>query len=281
MLDILVCKAELAAAHGLDAAVMMHNIVYWVSKNKAEGRHFHDGRYWTYNSIAGLHQLFPMWSQQQIRRLLAKCEQRGLLLTGQYGKDPMDHTKWYAPSDAVLALYGENDPGDDCGGDAASAICQNRQIDLPESADDAIKTDKSYIMKQSLPKVTNPPLTPQGGRVRSKKAAWEPERFEGLWSFYPVIHREDGKCTSKGDKGDARREWDALKPSPELIRDMGRYLKLRLAYDDSFRRGYGVKTVSVWLKRIRQNGGVLDMPELPERVSADEREQEVSYECHN
>ena len=247
MLDILVCKAEIAAAHGLDAAVMMHNIVYWVSKNKAEGRHFHDGRYWTYNSIAGLHQLFPMWSQQQIRRLLAKCEQRGLLLTGQYGKDPMDHTKWYAPSDAVLALYGENDPGDDCGGDAASAICQNRQIDLPESADDAIKTDKSYIMKQSLPKVTNTPLTPQGGKRKAHECIdapdWKPDRFTGFWDFYP----SKGKRSCKQQ---SIRAWDKLKPDDKQIAEMGRWLQCRKRMED-WRQGVAIPYASTFLNQRR------------------------------
>lgn len=246
MLDILVCKAELAAAHGLDAAVMMHNIVYWVSKNKAEGRHFHDGRYWTYNSIAGLHQLFPMWSQQQIRRLLAKCEQRGLLLTGQYGKDPMDHTKWYAPSDAVLALYGENDPGDDCGEDAASAICQNRQIDLSESAGDAIKTDKSYIMKQSLPKVTNTPIPPKGERVSKRVHKdvpdWKPDRFAGFWDFYP----RKGKRNKQG----AIRAWDRLKPSDQLIGEIGRAL-VKLKATDEWKGGKCIPYAATFLNQER------------------------------
>ena len=113
----------------------------------------------------------------------------------------------------------------------------------------------------------NTPLTPQGGR-RGQKAEWEPDRFEGLWKFYPVIQKADGTSTSKGDKGDARRAWNALKPSPELIHDMGRWLKLKLKYDEQYARGYGVKTVSVWLNSIRRNGGVLEMPEPPQTMQA-------------
>ena len=47
---------------------------------------------------------------------------------------------------------------------------------------------------------------------------------------------------------------------------MGRYLRLKLRYDDQFARGYGVKTVSVWLNSIRRAGGVLEMPEAPEEI---------------
>ena len=113
----------------------------------------------------------------------------------------------------------------------------------------------------------NTPLTPQGVK-RGQKAEWEPDRFEGLWKFYPVIQKADGTSTSKGDKGDARRAWNALKPSPELIRDMGVWLKLKLRYDEQYARGYGVKTVSVWLNSIRRNGGVLEMPEVPQATQA-------------
>lgn len=113
----------------------------------------------------------------------------------------------------------------------------------------------------------NTPLTPQGGKTR-KKAEWEPERFEGLWKFYPVIRKADGTSTSKGDKSDARRAWNALRPSPELIDTMGVWLKAKLKYDEQYARGYGVKTVSVWLNGIRRNGGVLEMPEPPQVTQA-------------
>ena len=70
--------------------------------------------------------------------------------------------------------------------------------------------------------------------------------------------------TSKGDKGEARRIWNAMRPSAELIRDMGRWLTLKLKYDDQYARGYGVQHVSTWLRAIRRNGGVLEMPEIPQ-----------------
>lgn len=239
MLDILVARPELAMEHGLDVAVMMHNIVYWTMKNKAEGRHFHDGRYWTYNSISGLHELFPMWSPQQLRRLLAKCEQRGLLLTGQYSESPMDHTKWYSPADAVLAIYNAADETD-------NSMCRNRQIDVSKSADDVIKTDKSYIMKQSLPKVTNTPLPPKGGGGRKKKEPrespdWKPDRFAGFWSFYPA----KGKRSCKQRAMDL---WDKLKPSDKQIAEMGRWLERRKQMED-WQRGVAIQNASTFLSQ--------------------------------
>ena len=156
-------------------------------------------------------------------------------------------------------------------------VGKNADTRLDDFADTGVgKNAEGVSAKMSPPNkinniLDNTPLTPQRGK-RGQKAEWEPERFEGLWKFYPVIRKADGTSTSKGDKGDARRAWNALKPSPELIHDMGRWLKLKLRYDEQYARGYGVKTVSVWLNSIRRNGGVLEMPEVPQvtQPAADE-----------
>lgn len=139
--------------YGIDAAVLLHNMVYWVQKNAAEGRHMHSGRYWTYNSVAGLHELFPVWTRAKLRRLLQKCEEDGLLLVGNYSDDPLDRTKWYSPSDKILCYY-----------TGAPSICQNRQMHLPESALACAENSKCYN-EQSLPKVTTPIVPPRGTSV--------------------------------------------------------------------------------------------------------------------
>ena len=41
-----------AREYGLNEAVILQNIYYWVDKNATNRRHLHDGRYWTYNSAA-------------------------------------------------------------------------------------------------------------------------------------------------------------------------------------------------------------------------------------
>ena len=39
------CRTNIACVYGLDVAVFVHNIVYWVEKNAANGKNFMDGRY--------------------------------------------------------------------------------------------------------------------------------------------------------------------------------------------------------------------------------------------
>lgn len=69
-----------------------------------------------------------------------------------------------------------------------------------------------------------PPKAPQGGRRAKEtktKADWKPERFEGLWQFYPHDKR--------GNRQKAIAAWDKLKPDDALIAKMGKGLELLLA----------------------------------------------------
>ena len=105
MLQILTCRMDIAEKYGLDAAVLLHNIVYWTEKNAAENRHFHKGRYWMYATIKGFAQMYPLWSESQIRRIISRLRDSGALLVGEFNENRMLRTIWYSPSDEILSLY--------------------------------------------------------------------------------------------------------------------------------------------------------------------------------
>lgn len=90
---------EIAQQYGVNAAILLHNITYWIEKNKSEKRHFHEGRYWTYMSKSGLAELFPYMTARQIDYALAKLEKAGLILTGNFSEHTFDKTKWYTLAD--------------------------------------------------------------------------------------------------------------------------------------------------------------------------------------
>ena len=89
---------EIAKKVGVNAAVIYQNIVWWTQKNAANGRHNHDGRHWTYNSIKAFDALFPYMTSKQIRTALDKLEDAGLILSGVFNKAGYDRTKWYCPA---------------------------------------------------------------------------------------------------------------------------------------------------------------------------------------
>jgi hypothetical protein len=89
---------EVAAKVGLNAAVIFQNIVWWAEKNAANNKHFHDGLWWTYNSVSAFADLFPYLTGKQIRTALTKLEDDGFLVSGSFNKSAYDRTKWYAPT---------------------------------------------------------------------------------------------------------------------------------------------------------------------------------------
>lgn len=86
---------EDAKKYGITEAVILHNIRFWVAKNKANQTHFYEGDYWTYNSIAAFTELFPYLTVDQIRRALESLENAGAIKTGNFNQSPYDRTKWY------------------------------------------------------------------------------------------------------------------------------------------------------------------------------------------
>lgn len=90
-------NVEVAKDVGTDAAIILSNIEHWAKVNKANNRNYHDGRYWTYNSVSAFNEIFNYLSPKKIRTCLRKLEDKGYIVSGCYNKVAYDRTKWYAP----------------------------------------------------------------------------------------------------------------------------------------------------------------------------------------
>src|SRR5580693_2118286 len=98
-------SVEVAATHGVNVAIFLNNIAYWIHKNKANKKHLHDGRYWTYNSQESFQELFPYWTRQNLRTIIDYCTNNDLILKANYNENKYDRTTWYALTDKALELY--------------------------------------------------------------------------------------------------------------------------------------------------------------------------------
>jgi hypothetical protein len=89
---------KLAEAIGLNEAIILQQINYWLVIHKKANKqsHFRDGRWWVYNTAEGWQENFPWWSIPTIRRTLTKLRDAGFLLASdRYNKMPQDRTLWY------------------------------------------------------------------------------------------------------------------------------------------------------------------------------------------
>ena len=93
-----VFEVDDAVKYGIEKAVILYNIRFWLEKVKANNKdtHKHDGYYWTYNSARAFAELFPYFSERKVQRLLTQLESDGVIMSGNYNKIAYDRTKWYS-----------------------------------------------------------------------------------------------------------------------------------------------------------------------------------------
>src|SRR3972149_9403116 len=90
-----VYSVQLAKLIGLDAAIILHQIHYWVKINEKANRNFQDGFFWTYNTFKDWGKEFPFWSVSTVKRIIKSLEDRKLIISGRFNKLGIDRTKWY------------------------------------------------------------------------------------------------------------------------------------------------------------------------------------------
>ena len=109
MVRDLAFNVAVANRYGVDGAILLHHLTFWVYRNECNGKNFHDGKYWTYNSYATYSELFPMYNAAKIKRILKKLEAAGAIEVGNYNKASFDRTNWYTVTQDVYDLYNASD----------------------------------------------------------------------------------------------------------------------------------------------------------------------------
>lgn len=108
----LVINSELAVKIGLNEAVVLRQIYYWLEINEKLKRNYHDGKYWSYNTMENWKkENFPWWSTKTVERAFKNLVNSGLVITGNYNKDGRDRTKWYTIDEDVLEEVLKNTAG--------------------------------------------------------------------------------------------------------------------------------------------------------------------------
>ena len=101
MIEYFCFSKDDAEQYGVDGAVMLHHIRYWVAKNEANENNYHEDKYWTYNSTKAFAQLFPFWSARKVGRVLKKLEDDGAIMSGNFNGKRYDRTKWFTLVNAI------------------------------------------------------------------------------------------------------------------------------------------------------------------------------------
>jgi len=138
--------SEVAKLYGVNEAIFINNIYFWINHNVANNKHFHDGRFWTYNTKNAFTELFPFWTYSQIKTIIKKLVEKDVLLTANYNENSWDKTAWYSLSEDIIEMFKNGSKVNEI------ALAKNRQsnvenkpIDKSELANRMAKNELSYI----------------------------------------------------------------------------------------------------------------------------------------
>lgn len=95
-------NVELATRLGVEKAVIIHNMYFWINHNAKNNKNVYDSSVWTYNSASAFGKLFPYIKDRTISRYLLELERDGYIKTGNYSDNIFDKTKWYSFTDNFL-----------------------------------------------------------------------------------------------------------------------------------------------------------------------------------
>ena len=96
---------DYAELYGIEEAIILENIAFWIKKNETNNKNFYDGYTWTYNSAESFNKLFPYITPSKIRRCLLKLEELEVLKSGNYNKVNYDKTKWYTIINVEVSTF--------------------------------------------------------------------------------------------------------------------------------------------------------------------------------
>ena len=153
----------IAERYGVNAAIFLRDIYHWCETNQNNDENFHDGRWWTYQTITGLCRRHTYWTKNQMEHIIRTCKEKGALLSGHFSENQFDRTCWYALTDEALALFHGSD-----------SFSEKSEMDSKDFTEMSRKNQKCYKDKYKTENITNTPLPPRTDGVRpqgSERAA--------------------------------------------------------------------------------------------------------------
>lgn len=176
---------ELAKQIGLNEAIVLQQVHYWLSKSDK----VQDGHKWVYNSYEDWHKQFPFWGIATVKRAFTSLEKQGYLISANYNKAGFDKTKWYridyeklAETESVIQRSDQNDPTS--GSNRSNGADQNDPTKGSNRSDGADQNDPTYT--RDYPENTAEKNNDHRDKPDDLREGVLRESFERLWALYPA-----------------------------------------------------------------------------------------------
>ncbi|NFN09373.1 MULTISPECIES: hypothetical protein [Clostridium] len=101
-------NVDIAIKYGIEEAIILENMFFWLEKNRANKKHIINSQVWTYNTQAALSKLFPYMNRSKIQRVMSKLEKENLIIRANHNEAKYDRTTWYALTPRGYSLFNIN-----------------------------------------------------------------------------------------------------------------------------------------------------------------------------
>ncbi len=134
---------SLAKAIGLNEAIVLQQIHYWISNPKI-GKEY-DGMRWVYNSVREWQEdNFPFWSQATIKRALASLREQGIVSAENLNRAEYDRTLWYTINYKALGQIDQTIGSNCTNGKGQSDLMEKVNLTQPIPETTQETTNKDY-----------------------------------------------------------------------------------------------------------------------------------------
>ncbi|WP_240620906.1 hypothetical protein [Citrobacter freundii] len=209
----LVINPELAMRIGLNEAIVLQQVNYWI--NDKEQGVIHAGRRWVFNSYESWVKQFPFWSADTVKRAFTSLVKQGCLDVEQLNKSLHDRTNYYAINHECELLNDAEQVPSSNGANCPDRQAQDAPMDEGKNARSlTVTTTKTTTETNSIGASADAPAP-----ARSAKQDYSPE-FETTWQAYPK--RAGGNSKAAAYKAWKARLKDGVKPE-EMLAGVKRY----------------------------------------------------------
>lgn len=199
-----------AVLHGVEKAVLLNNLKYWLDHSRANRKKDFDGYFWTYNSATSFAELIPYMNAKKIARLLRELEEDGIIICGCYNKSNYDRTKWYSmpeyTSQAIVQICATEGPNMD------NQLSENEQP-IPDINTDN-KPDSKPMAAKAAKKLTKAELL-------AKKVRDNSEAYPALNCIDDELLLEWSKLRTRKGASDSDRALKRIEATLETLRTTG------------------------------------------------------------
>lgn len=92
----------LACEYGVEAAILIRHLQFWIRHNKKKQKNFINGRTWTFQTLKEITDHLPYLKKDKVNRVMFYLVERKVIRVGHFHEKASNRTNWYAFEDEPL-----------------------------------------------------------------------------------------------------------------------------------------------------------------------------------